>query len=178
MSSIIIFMGATGAGKSMMARRLCQDYGYQHISSGELLRQHSSQDLDLARGQLVDAKIVETLVAAALTKSLHEYETVVLDGFPRDASEAQWLANWTGSHNSRIKAVVWLTISRKLSQARLDARGRSDDSASTFNRKWAQYKEQTMPVVREFQDTGLIREVSAEGSPHEVYERIIKVLTP
>lgn len=53
---------------------------------------------------------------------------------------------------------------------------RSDDEPETVKRRLGVYAEQTQPLVEYYERQGLLVRVSAEGSPDEVFERLVQAL--
>ena len=66
MSELKIFLGPPGAGKGTQATKLAAEYGIAHISTGDMLRDHISNETELGKiaksvmdeGQLVSDELV------------------------------------------------------------------------------------------------------------------------
>ena len=80
----LVFIGAPGAGKGSRIEE-CVKYGYTPISSGNLLRKAG---YDLSSGNLIEDSIVVSLVKDAIEKA---EGNIILDGFPRNISQAEEL---------------------------------------------------------------------------------------
>ena len=69
----VIFLDPPAAGKGTFIELLIQKYGYQHISSGELLRDEALKNKELAKdlenGQLISDEVVMKLVVDKLHSS-------------------------------------------------------------------------------------------------------------
>jgi len=94
----IIFLGPPGAGKGTHAKLLTEHYHIPHISTGDILREASRNGSPLGQkvnafmreGRLVPDAIVTEIVAERL-KQKDAKEGFILDGFPRNRSQAESL---------------------------------------------------------------------------------------
>lgn len=87
-----VLEGAPGAGKGSLSAILAKDYGFKHLSIGDLLRQVvASPDADktvveyVRRGELLTTR----LLFQVLKPHIEEGGTIILDGFPRRLDQAQ-----------------------------------------------------------------------------------------
>ena len=93
-----MLLGPPGAGKGTQARALAALWGIPQVSSGDLLRAVVREDSDLGReaasymdrGQLVPDELVLKLIAERL-KNKDARKGFILDGFPRNVSQAEAL---------------------------------------------------------------------------------------
>src|SRR5262245_38617408 len=94
----VILLGAPGAGKGTLSKRLVEKYGIPQISTGDLLREHVRQGTALGqqakaimeRGELVPDNLVNDMVEIRL-RQLDCDRGFILDGFPRTIEQANWL---------------------------------------------------------------------------------------
>lgn len=92
----LIFLGAPGAGKGTQAKLLVDEWGYKHLSTGDLLREEIRKGTPLGRkiekivkkGILVDDQIVLQLLQNHCDLKAHNY---IFDGFPRRLDQAKAL---------------------------------------------------------------------------------------
>ena len=92
----IIFLGAPGSGKGTQAAQLVEKLGYNHISTGELLRKEINEGSDLGNkvksimdsGNLVDDNTVLELLKKNCDLANNSY---IFDGFPRNLEQAKLL---------------------------------------------------------------------------------------
>jgi adenylate kinase len=92
-----LIMGAQGSGKGTQAKLLAKDFDLVHISVGDVFRWHVQNHTKLgarvkrivASGQLVPDEVVQEVVQARL--ELHDWNYgFILDGFPRNATQAEF----------------------------------------------------------------------------------------
>eukprot|EP01065_Artemidia_motanka_P036256 TRINITY_DN44174_c0_g1_i1.p1 TRINITY_DN44174_c0_g1~~TRINITY_DN44174_c0_g1_i1.p1 ORF type:complete len:269 (+),score=105.93 TRINITY_DN44174_c0_g1_i1:68-808(+) len=90
-----VIMGPPGGGKGTISKRLVRDFGYHHISTGDVLRAEVRAGTDLGKqaqtfmssGGLVPDELIIAMLQAQLTK-LGADKRVLLDGFPRTQPQA------------------------------------------------------------------------------------------
>ena len=95
----IIFIAAPAAGKGTQSKLLKERYGYEHISTGDLLREEISSGSELgitvknimAQGLLVSDEIIINLIKQKLESI--KGNPFILDGFPRTLNQAKELDN-------------------------------------------------------------------------------------
>src|SRR5688500_4804326 len=106
---MILFFGPAGAGKSVQGQILAARNGWRWLSSGQLLR--DTHDIELIKemqsGKLVSPEKVSKLMVEALKRSKN-IERVIVDGFPRELSQAKWLIETQPEHERSIGLVVVL----------------------------------------------------------------------
>ena len=92
-----VIMGVQGSGKGTQSSRLCEVYGLEHISVGDIFRwniaHHPKLGAQVRRlvdaGHLVSDDIVESVVRDRLEQ--HDWNHgFVVDGFPRNVPQAEF----------------------------------------------------------------------------------------
>jgi adenylate kinase len=106
--SVIILLGAPGAGKGTQAVRLAAARGLPHVSTGDLFRENLKQETALgkqAKGYMESGKLVpDELVLDMLFARVARPDCVrgyVLDGFPRTLPQAEAFARRLGESNGQ-----------------------------------------------------------------------------
>ncbi len=174
MENIVILMGPTGAGKTVQGKRLAAALGWEHLSSGELLRLNAQMAPQLASGVLSPSADVERV----LEKAVHNVvanRTIVLDGFPRMLDEAEWLESRLPEWKRTVSLVIVLEVTPDISGSRLMLRGRADDTPEALAEKWRAYNDETKPVLDFYERRGILSRIDGDGTEEEVYSRITKV---
>ena len=111
----IIFIAPPAAGKGTESELLVKEFGYNHISTGDLLRnkQNDGSDLGnyiknlLSEGKLVDDDIVTELLKNKLSSISGPF---ILDGYPRTINQAEVLNDVLKDLNLNIGAVIYLNV--------------------------------------------------------------------
>jgi len=197
----IALFGPPGAGKGTQAGFLSSHLGFDHISTGRILRQERARGVGrvnnhLDSGHLVPDALMYGLVEQAIVQA--GWDKFVLDGFPRTLAQAQWLTGWLQENGAPLDVVVSMLlpddrIVRRLSRRRvhkvtgenfhLDLKPpvgidpslivrRTDDRPEAILERLRIYHETTRPVADYYRGLGILAEVNAVGSFEEVYSRI------
>ena len=170
---MIILLGPIGAGKSAQAQILVEKYGYKWISTGELLRKSTDPRVQeiLQSGQLVDDETVRQLLIDEIS-SIEKDVEVIIDGFPRRISQAEWLDEQCKSLSRRVDHVLHVTISEQDAIERMASRGRHDDSQQAIHERNKAYRDQVLPVIEFYRDRGIVHDIDGIGTVEEVASTI------
>lgn len=177
---MIIFLGIAGSGKGTQADLLSKNTGLPCISTGQLLRDHKKEDAitqKLATGTLVDDDVVLPLLEKELDKNHSDKKNVILDGFPRDMRQAQWLVQQINQGKLNLKGVFHLKVSKEVAMRRLLGRKRHDDNEQAINKRFAEYEQRILPIINYFQQQGiLVQQINGDQKPEKVAADIQKAL--
>jgi len=113
----IVLLGAPGSGKGTQAQRLVARLGIPQISTGDLLRSAVARGTAyglraraaMDSGQLVVDEIVLGIIRERLAES-DAARGFVLDGFPRNLTQAEALASMLASIRQPLDAVVLFEV--------------------------------------------------------------------
>ena len=174
---MIILFGAAGSGKSVQGQRLAELHNFRWLSVGELLRSQNDPELDriMLTGDLVPDEFVVKMMHDAAEEALAAGQNAVLDGYPRD----EWQANWIVESGDvkKIEGAIILKVSNDERWNRLTARGRADDTRESIENRWALFDRTIETMSKLLEENGVkIQEVDGEGAIEEITERIEKVL--
>ena len=131
----VILLGPPGAGKGTQAERIVAGYALPHISTGEMLRAAVAEGTEMglaaqkfmAAGALVPDEVVIGVVRDRLAQA-DAQKGFLLDGFPRTAPQARWLAGLLAERGQKIDSVLLLEVPDHVLMERMLARGRADDT--------------------------------------------------
>lgn len=206
----LVFLGPPGSGKGTQANRAAAALGVPHISTGDMLRNHIAEGTDLGRkaaeimeaGELVSDDVVIAMLIDRISKE-DAADGFILDGFPRNVSQAQALEEVpTGS----IDRVVLLMVDdeeviRRIGGRRCCSQGHSyhldhqppqqsgvcdvdgepleqrpDDSEEVIRNRLAVYGLETEPLVDYYNQRGLVVEIEAQGSIDDIAELVLEAV--
>jgi adenylate kinase len=175
---MILFMGVAGSGKSMQGKMLADRLALPWLSTGEFLRMMiaGQRRKDMLEGKLLDDKEIIGLVQK-IFNVVGTDEEFILDGFPRTASQADWLLAQAKHGQLKITAVVHLKASEQAVLKRLLERGRQDDNQAAIKERFVEYEAAIKPIVGQFMVSHVpIIDIDAERDPHVIHEDILAKL--
>lgn len=184
MKQRLLFLGPPGAGKGTQAQQLATQHNLLHLSTGDLLRAEVTAGTTLgqeaeavmARGELVSDALVLAIVRSRLETQATGGGGWLLDGFPRNLAQAEALGQLLDELQQPIALVVLMELDDALLIQRLLGRGRADDNEDVIRHRLEVYREQTAPLIRYYQDKGLLQAVDANGTVETIAERITALL--
>jgi len=113
----IVLVGPPGAGKGTQAAFLAKNLSIPHISTGDLFRANISQQTDLgklAKSYMDAGELVPDEVTIGMAKARMEQPDAengfLLDGFPRNVSQAEALDEMLRSEGMKLDAVLDLEV--------------------------------------------------------------------
>ncbi len=125
----IILLGPPGAGKGTQAKKIAENYGVPHISTGDILRENISNNTPLgmkaksymSRGELVPDELLITIIKDRLSRK-DCANGFLLDGYPRTIPQADALQMILTESNKRIDVVLNIEVSDEELIKRLSGR--------------------------------------------------------
>jgi len=198
MSNRLLLLGAPGAGKGTQSSRLAEEFDLEHITTGDALRANKNMETEygtpaeyMDAGELVPDGLVNEIVKAAI----NDADGFVLDGYPRNLSQVEYLDEITD-----LDAIVFLDVGedellRRLTGRRVDPETgdvyhtefnmpdddaiadrleqREDDTEEVAAERLEVYRENTEPVVEHYREAGELIEIDGEADPETVFDRIV-----
>lgn len=186
MLNLVIF-GAPGSGKGTQSEILIEQYGLDHISTGDILRGEIKAGSELgkaAKGYIDAGQLVpDGLIIDMIEKVLGERKPkkgIILDGFPRTVAQAEALDALFAKLGTRVHAVLDLQVEEAELINRLLKRGqesgRSDDNLETIQKRLGVYHAQTAPIAAHYAQQGVHHAIQGSGAISDITARIARVL--
>jgi UMP-CMP kinase len=164
---VIFLLGGPGSGKGTQSEKLVKDWGFVHLSAGELLRAEMKKEGSeygaliqkyIQEGEIVPMEItVGLLQNAMLENARKDRRKFLIDGFPRKMDQAiAFEANVLPFVDVLMKVVeskivLYLEGPEDVLVKRLMARGRSDDNEETIKKRLQVNQRDAEPVVNYFE---------------------------
>lgn len=201
----IILLGPPASGKGTQARRLAEHLGVPCLGTGKLLRDEiekgSSVGLEakayIESGSYVPDEIILKMVSEWLGDNPNGW---LMDGFPRTIPQAEALQEY-----ARPSRVIVLNVPREELEFRITKRrectscgvtvavtsaqdricpecgaealvSRADDALDSFQVRYKNYEELTVPLFDYYASLGLLQRVDGTQSPEVVFTEILNIV--
>ena len=207
----IVLLGPPGAGKGTQAKRIKDEFGLTHIATGDLLREavrkgtslgKQAQDF-MRRGRLASDSVILALIRDKIREGASGF---ILDGFPRNITQAEKLDKLLEKENKKLDLIIDLEVSHDEVITRLNGRvicpvcdrtynrddfvdqplickdcgthlsQRSDDNPDAIEERLKVYLRHTLPLIDYYKKKGILLSISGEGTPQEIFLRIVDLL--
>tara|TARA_Y100001978_G_scaffold104504_1_gene93417 strand:- start:11 stop:562 length:552 start_codon:yes stop_codon:yes gene_type:complete len=167
MKKYLLFLGPPGAGKGTQAGLMSVSNQYLHLSTGELLRKEVDLKTNLGiqvkeiinSGQLVKDELVLEIVRKNLLKKNKGW---ILDGYPRNISQANSLNQVLEDINQALEMVFYLDVNEDILVKRLLSRGRTDDNEDIIRTRLNIYKETTEPLIDFYKEKKILKYINGD----------------
>ena len=206
----LLIFGPQGAGKGTQGRRVAEEFDLDAIATGDLFRWAISKRTDMGmkaqeyvdEGRLVPDDVTVEVVRERLEAK--DFDDFLLDGFPRNTSQADSLDEMLSERSAAIEAFLVLEVPEEVSLRRIVGRRvcsncgrnyhedappeenwtcdrcggqvkrRTDDTPENVKKRLRLYYEQTEPLKSHYRD--VLHVIDGIGSPDEVFSRILESL--
>lgn len=190
----LLLIGPPGAGKTVIANKLSEEFNIPFIKTGSLLRELSQDDPNymvikksMEMGELAPNSIVGAIVRSEVNKNQKGF---ILDGWLRQLSDFE-------IYNPELDLVIFLDCKKDISKDRIlnrvvckihgsiysysaqvchfckgELEKRSDDTEETFEKRWRVYENLTLPVLEYFRDKNMLITIDATKSVQEIVAKI------
>ncbi|TFK93164.1 UMP-CMP kinase [Polyporus arcularius HHB13444] len=193
--TVFFVLGGPGAGKGTQCANLVKDFGFCHLSAGDLLRAEQDREGSeygemirkyIREGQIVPMEVTIKLLENAMRAALAEKRDgegwqdgkgrFLIDGFPRKMDQALKF----DEDVCQSTMVLFFTTTEEEMLKRLLERsktsGREDDNVESIKKRFRVYKEQTMPVIEHYSKEGKVATIDATASIEEVHQKAKEIV--
>ena len=187
----IVLLGPPGCGKGTQSKLLVEKNNFIQLSTGDLLRSEiSNRNSDLGKkvkdlmesGELVPDDIVIDIIVKKVEE--HKNENLVFDGFPRNLKQAKVLDSSLDNVSIKLDHAIFFEIDFKILEERINTRAnetndkekRKDDNSKTLLNRIEVFKSSTLPIVRYYEEKGILSKIDGMQRVNEVYAKITKII--
>lgn len=180
----IVLFGAPGCGKGTQAALLKEQFGLEHVSTGEVIRGHIRRGTELGkavqacieRGELAPDELVINMIADYVAEH-KDSAGCIFDGFPRTTAQAVAFDKILAEHGLQVDLMVQIKVEESELIRRILLRGkesgRADDSSEEVIRQRLEvYWQQTAVVADHYAAQNKYNRIDGMGSIEEVNGRI------
>ena len=136
----IVMLGAPGSGKGTQAQRIQKDHGLPQVSTGDLLRRAVADKTALGlkakkamdAGELVSDEIVLGMIKERIAQP-DAAKGFILDGFPRNTSQANSLDALLAELEVKLDRVVLMDVDFDILMKRLTGRRTCSKTGAVLN---------------------------------------------
>ncbi|RSL83733.1 hypothetical protein CDV31_016797 [Fusarium ambrosium] len=179
-NTVIFVLGAPGAGKGTLCKRLARDYGFRHLSVGDLLRAVvKAPDANQAvvdcvqKGELLGSDLLMSILKPQV-QNANDTRPILLDGFPRQLDQAKLFEDVYG----HAHLVLFFDCPRNLAEERVVTRqaGRDGDDMDTFRRRYGEFLQLNPPVLAHYAAGGRLVIVNTSTDTETTYAKLMEIL--
>ena len=172
---MIILFGLAGSGKGTQGKALSELFGWRWLSVGEAIRQTGGYEDIINNGGLIPDEDVIKLMDKQIKKAEAEGFDLILDGYPRDAKQAEYIMETMAD---KIDGAIILEVPKDELYERLALRGRDDDKEKeSIDRRFAIFEQNISSILPLLEAKNIpIERVDGVGAIEEVTDRLVKVV--
>lgn len=184
---VVFVLGGPGAGKGTQCANIVRDFGFVHLSAGDLLREERSKpdtkygqliEEHIRNGSIVPVEITCKLIEIAMQNS--ERKKFLIDGFPRNKNN---LDGWNEVMCDKVELLFVLffdcsqeTCVKRCLQRGAGGSGRSDDNEESLKKRLKTFINDSMPIIEYYKDRNMVHKIEADKSPAAVFEDVKAIL--
>ena len=178
----VVIFGIQGAGKGTQGAILAEEKNLTIFETGRELRKIRAEDSDLGRtvkgimdrGDLVTNEIVMDIIANFLENNAGK--RILFDGMPRSLEQKKTFDALLKKYERTVEG-IFLTIPRKEAITRMLERGRADDTEEVIERRLENYEQETLPVINQYKEEGVVTEINGIGEISEISKQVIEAVS-
>jgi adenylate kinase len=179
---ILVIMGPPGSGKGTFSKRLSDKEGYNHISTGDLIRKSKDPELKakIAQGEFIDDKTMLAMLRKEV-KKMDPGKGIIFDGFPRTVKQAGMLDSMLGKMGLGLSHTIYLDLDEKTATDRILSRAEKENRADDkdpeiVKKRFRTYEEKTAPLIELYQKSRKLKKFDSGVGIDRLYKKIVNQL--
>jgi adenylate kinase len=179
---ILVILGAPGSGKGTLSKELKKKYGFEHISTGDLIR--NSDDPEVKK--IIDEGnfLPDDMMIKMLRKELKKTDlssNIILDGFPRTIKQAKRLDSMLGKMGLGLNHALFLDLPDETAKERIAKRAKVEDrkddaKEEVVEKRFKEYHEKTFPLLDFYTKSRKLITIKASKGRDEVLKQVRRKL--
>ncbi|VDN90670.1 unnamed protein product, partial [Brugia pahangi] len=198
-ASAIVIVGPPGSNKAEISKRIAVRYdGFMYLSMGDLLRKEVQANADdqlwQRIGKKMDAgeavptvaifyvlssrKICRELLYSKIYDEDNISSGYIIEGYPRTKNQAIDFENQI----DRLVSVILIDCTEDFCIETIKKRNkegilvRTDDNPEVINTRLQMFKQNTLPMLKYFDDKGKLKVVDGDNNLEKIFEEIVEEL--
>ena len=188
----IVLLGPPGCGKGTQSKYLVENLDFIQLSTGDLLRNETEDTKSIlgekikgimTEGELVPDEIVIDLIIKQITEK--KKSNIVFDGFPRNLEQAKVLDTSLYNISMKLNNVIFFDVELGILQDRIKKRinesstkeKRVDDNIETLLNRIEVYKNNTLPIIKYYEEKGILSKIDGMQTIDEVSKKIRNIVS-
>ena len=179
---VLVILGAPGSGKGTLSKQLKDNFGINHISTGDLIRK--SDDPELKKAVESGNFISDDMMLKMLRKEMKKLDLdkgIIFDGYPRTIKQARKLDSLLGRIGLGLNHAIFMDLPEEKAKERIRNRakkeGRKDDANDdVIDKRFEEYQEKTFPLVDFYKKSRKLVKIDADLGMDGVLKAIVKKL--
>ncbi|XP_042414159.1 UMP-CMP kinase 3-like isoform X1 [Zingiber officinale] len=175
--TVVFVLGGPGSGKGTQCSKIVENFGFTHLSAGDLLRaeiKSGSENGTMISNMIKEGKIVPSEVTVELLKKAileSGNNKFLIDGFPRNEENRATFENVT---KLEPEFILFFDCSEEEMEQRLLGRnqGRDDDNIETIRKRFRVFIESSLPVIEYYDQKGKVRKIDAMKPIDDIFEDV------
>ncbi|KAH3673109.1 hypothetical protein WICPIJ_009901 [Wickerhamomyces pijperi] len=180
--SVIFILGGPGSGKGTQSAKLVSDYGFIHLSAGDLLRAEQKREGSkygeliakyIREGNIVPQEVTIALLKQAMQEAVAKGQNrFLIDGFPRKMDQAEIFEAEvaTSAFTIFFECPEQVMLERLLERGKTS--GRTDDNIESIKKRFRTFVETSYPVVEYFDKQGKVVKLRCDEPVDVVYQHV------
>ncbi|XP_042407540.1 UMP-CMP kinase 3-like isoform X2 [Zingiber officinale] len=181
--TVVFVLGGPGSGKGTQCSKIVENFGFTHLSAGDLLRAEIKSGSEngtmisnmIKEGKIVPSEVTVELLRKAILESGNN--KFVIDGFPRNEENRVAFENVT---KLEPEFILFFDCPEEEMEQRLLGRnqGRDDDNIETIRKRFGVFIESSLPVIEYYDQKGKVRKIDAMKPIDDVFEDVKAIFAP
>lgn len=179
---ILVILGAPGSGKGTLSKEMVSKYGFNHISTGDLIRKSDDPEIKkiIDGGNFLPDDMMIKMLRKEL-KKMNPESNIILDGFPRTIKQAKRLDSVLGRMGLGLNHALFLDLPDDIAKERIKGRAkeenRKDDASDeVVEKRFKEYHEKTFPLLDFYSKSRKLIKIDANKGKESVLKSVSKRL--